>query len=99
MKLRVSRDFLALLRGVFSILVAASAPWVAWATEQSTLRGAIVVSCVASIGSTYTWINSALSDRIEAGKVRRAAIRASLSAPPPSMPIGPEEKTPDHRGG
>ncbi len=97
--IRLSKPWLVLLKGVFSILVAASAPWIAWATEQSTLRGAVVVSLVAAIGSTYNWIDASLSDRLEARKVRKAVERASKSPPPPDSPIGPEEKTPDQRGG
>lgn len=51
-------------KGALSIIVASATPFVAWASGECTLRGAIISGVVAGLSAASTWVNSSISDAL-----------------------------------
>lgn len=69
-------------KGTLSVVVAIASPFGAWAMDQSTLRGAVVLGVIGGLAATYNWVDQSIA---KASQRRQAKADAAVKSSPEAL--------------
>ncbi len=85
----MSKELLKLWQGIVVILLSISAPWIAWAAGEVSLKATVVLSITAGLGAIKNWLDKSVGEVRTYVAALRAAEAGKAQQPPPPPVIPP----------